>query len=168
MNWDAVGAGAELLGAIGVIASLFYLGTQIRQNTKTVRTAAYHAIVTNLGNLAADTGRDGAIADLFVRGQVDLESLSPTEQRQFGLLLQGVFRSFENLFYHYSTGMIDEVVWKGWEKRILRYYRQPGVQVWWQTWRDDCHPEFRRLVEGAPLPEGPTVPINLAESAFSD
>ena len=32
MNWDAVGAIAELLGAIGVIASLVYLATQIRQS----------------------------------------------------------------------------------------------------------------------------------------
>ncbi len=32
MNWDAIGAIAELLGAVGVIASLVYLATQIRQN----------------------------------------------------------------------------------------------------------------------------------------
>ena len=32
MNWDAIGAIAELLGAIGVIASLIYLATQIRQS----------------------------------------------------------------------------------------------------------------------------------------
>ena len=31
MNWDAIGAIAELLGAIGVIASLVYLATQIRE-----------------------------------------------------------------------------------------------------------------------------------------
>jgi hypothetical protein len=30
MNWDAIGAIAELLGAIGVIASLVYLAGQIR------------------------------------------------------------------------------------------------------------------------------------------
>ena len=29
MNWEAIGAVAELLGAIGVIASLIYLATQI-------------------------------------------------------------------------------------------------------------------------------------------
>jgi hypothetical protein len=32
MNWDAIGAIAELLGAVGVIASLVYLATQIRQS----------------------------------------------------------------------------------------------------------------------------------------
>ena len=36
MNWDAIGAIAELLGAIGVIASLIYLATQVRQNREQV------------------------------------------------------------------------------------------------------------------------------------
>ena len=47
MNWDAIGAIAELLGAIGVIASLVYLATQIRhsrdqmsQNTRAMRASA--------------------------------------------------------------------------------------------------------------------------------
>ena len=33
MNWDAIAAVAELLGAIGVIASLFYVASQIRRMT---------------------------------------------------------------------------------------------------------------------------------------
>ena len=48
MNWDAIGAIAELLGAIGVIASLIYLATQIRQsreqmgeNTRALRAGTY-------------------------------------------------------------------------------------------------------------------------------
>lgn len=47
MNWDAIGAIAELLGAIGVIVSLVYLATQIRQsreqmahNTRALRAGA--------------------------------------------------------------------------------------------------------------------------------
>ncbi len=32
MNWDAIGAIAELLGSTGVIASLIYLVTQIWQS----------------------------------------------------------------------------------------------------------------------------------------
>ena len=49
MNWDAIGAIAELLGAIGVIASLIYLATQIRQsrdqmerNTRATQAASNH------------------------------------------------------------------------------------------------------------------------------
>jgi hypothetical protein len=36
MNWDALGAIAEMLGSIGVIGSLVFLGLQTRKNTKEV------------------------------------------------------------------------------------------------------------------------------------
>jgi hypothetical protein len=41
MNWDAIGAVAELLGAAGVIVSLGYLAIQIRQNTAALRGNAH-------------------------------------------------------------------------------------------------------------------------------
>jgi len=34
LSWDALAAAAELLGALGVIATLAYLAVQIRQNTR--------------------------------------------------------------------------------------------------------------------------------------
>ena len=37
MNWEAIGAVAELLGAIGVIVSLMYLASQVRRNTHKTR-----------------------------------------------------------------------------------------------------------------------------------
>jgi len=33
MNWDAIGSIGEIAGAIGVVVSLVYLATQIRQNS---------------------------------------------------------------------------------------------------------------------------------------
>ena len=44
MNWDAIGAIAELLGAVGVIVTLAYLAQQISQNTRTVRSSAAAAL----------------------------------------------------------------------------------------------------------------------------
>ena len=37
MNWEAIGAIGEVLGAIGVIVTLAYLAVQIRQNTRDIR-----------------------------------------------------------------------------------------------------------------------------------
>jgi hypothetical protein len=34
MNWEAIGAVAEVMGAFGVIATLIYLAIQIRQNSR--------------------------------------------------------------------------------------------------------------------------------------
>ena len=37
MNWEAIATIAEIVGAVGVIASLIYLAAQIRQSTKVSR-----------------------------------------------------------------------------------------------------------------------------------
>ncbi len=103
-------------------------------------------------------GCNASAADVFVRGQSDLQALSPIEQRQFALLLVGVFRAYENIFYQFSQNMIDEVVWAGWKHRITRYFWQPGVQAWWPSWRDDCHPAFREFLETSNRPNAPVFP----------
>ena len=41
MNWEAIGAVGELLSAVVVIASVIYLGIQIRANTRVSQNEAY-------------------------------------------------------------------------------------------------------------------------------
>ncbi|MEM7099018.1 MAG: hypothetical protein AAF541_12225 [Pseudomonadota bacterium] len=49
MNWDALGAIAELLGAIAVFATLAYLAVQVRQsNIVTKEQAQYHMLQNQL------------------------------------------------------------------------------------------------------------------------
>ena len=36
MNWDALGAVAEALGAAGVVVTLVYLSVQVRRNSKEI------------------------------------------------------------------------------------------------------------------------------------
>ncbi len=45
MNWEALGAIGETVGALGVIGTLVYLAVQIRQNTKSLRASTYQAVL---------------------------------------------------------------------------------------------------------------------------
>ena len=44
MDWDAIGAIGETIGAVAVVISLLYLGVQIRSQTKQAQIAAMHDI----------------------------------------------------------------------------------------------------------------------------
>ena len=46
MNWEAIGAVGEVLGAVGVILTLGYLAVQIRQNTAMMTVQTVQASVT--------------------------------------------------------------------------------------------------------------------------
>ena len=53
MNWDAVGALAELLGAIGVIVTLLYLAVQVRYAKHQLEiNGVYSRAQTSLGILS--------------------------------------------------------------------------------------------------------------------
>ena len=45
MNWDAIGAVGEVLGALAVVLTLAYLAIQIRQNTAIAKMAAMQNII---------------------------------------------------------------------------------------------------------------------------
>ena len=73
MNWDAIGAIAELLGAVGVIASLVYLATQMRQNTRAMRASAYQEVLNQRDSVMLPLMQDGELAQLCSRGVANLD-----------------------------------------------------------------------------------------------
>ena len=50
MNWEAIGAIGETIGAIAVVLTLVYLSIQIRQNTRSVRAATYQSVAEALAD----------------------------------------------------------------------------------------------------------------------
>jgi hypothetical protein len=48
MNWDAIGAVGEIVGALAVFLTLVYLAGQINQNTKAVRATALDSSVSSV------------------------------------------------------------------------------------------------------------------------
>ncbi|MGE5208272.1 MAG: hypothetical protein ACM3KL_02955 [Alphaproteobacteria bacterium] len=69
MNLEAINAVAQLIAAIGVIVSLFYLAAQIRQNTRSMRAVVVdslaHSIVDLLGPQAQDPEQMRAFAGVI-------------------------------------------------------------------------------------------------------
>ena len=91
MDWDALAAIAELLGAAGVIASLVYLASQVRSSTFQAKQAAAQsrqAAIQSVVNKMNDFYNQVAIAssaDLWVRGSRGLAELD-SESRASSVL----------------------------------------------------------------------------------
>jgi len=137
MNWDAIAAVAELLGALGVVASLIYLAVQIRQNTRSLRMASHRGVAGEFqqSNLAAI--QDPQIAELLVRGLGDASSLSEVERLRFEGLLVSIFRTYEELFQLHRGGLADDELWESRERSMMRWLSFPGVRDWWLSDRSD-------------------------------
>ena len=154
MNWDAIGAVAELLGAIGVIASLVYLATQIRQsreqmsqNTRALKASSYQQLFENLGDA---TGRrlDNSLWERAVRlGLDDYAGLPAEDAFRFDWWMLETMRAFDNGHYQYRVGMLDEERWRIHYLDVASYFQNPGVREWWRMTTPNVSPHFVALVE---------------------
>ena len=127
MNWDAVAAIAELLGAAGVIASLLYLAVQVRQNTRQTRLAAQQATVQELGVALRAQAQDREWAELLSRGIEDIENLDKVERVQFLSHVGSILRLYESAYLHFREGTLDARFWHGFERAIADVIGCPGI-----------------------------------------
>ena len=94
MNWEVIGIIAEVLGALAVIATLFYLARQIRQNTVATTIATYDSITSGFNDLNSLLISNPDVASIFLRGNESPDKLSPDEAVQYAFL----YRSYANLW----------------------------------------------------------------------
>jgi hypothetical protein len=158
MNWEAMGAIAELLGALGVIATLFYLALQVRQNTKSVRAATFQETMRDISAVADLAAQHPDLARAYLGGLDDLGSLDEEDRQQFGVFMLAFLRRVENLVYQTEQGMLDPESWEGFREALGRMFSHPGIVTWWQQSRHAFNRPLRDFVEGELLRSDPEFP----------
>ncbi|MDR7069785.1 hypothetical protein J2X02_002636 [Pseudoxanthomonas japonensis] len=117
INWTVVSTLTEMVGALVVVVSLWYVGVQIRQNTRA-------ALATSRqGLLAADLG---LITDYITHGIDphligDDVQLSPLDERRFTWIVIKAIRIREFAWHQLQCGSLDEASWESYMAPI------PGI-----------------------------------------
>ncbi len=104
MNWEAIGAIGEILGAIGVIVTLAYLAVQIRQNTQVTRASTAQQMTDNWVSINLFIAQNG---ELVARSLTDPE-LTPGEIHSVLGYWRSLFHQWSNNHYQYSQGVLDD------------------------------------------------------------
>ncbi len=157
MNWDAIGAIAELLGAVGVIASLVYLATQIRQsrtqmgqNTTALRASSQQAVSENLNELLVRATSDPENLRVVSLGMTDITSLEGEDLMRFLIWAGGLLGGYENAHYQYRVGLLDEDRWGLYRMQLTKILSTDnlfGLHEFWKSGPLSATPEFVALVE---------------------
>jgi len=148
LNWDAIGAVAEILGALGVILSVLYLALQIRKDARARVAETSHAIAERAGAVQQILSENRELAACFPKGlRGDFDGLDETDRTQFGAFLSVVTRSYEDAFYQYHEGLIGERLWLAWARSIPDIVCTPGYLAWWGTRKHWFSDDFRTFVD---------------------
>jgi hypothetical protein len=147
MNWDAVAAIAELIGALGVIVTLIYLASQIRHGTLVTKASMAHSIAAAGRDWNKPIQSDPELAWIWQVGTEDPTKLSERERSQFSHLAFTFFRTFEDMHYQHLQGTLDDELWHGWGLLFGTYAKAPGLQAWWGARKPVFSPAFQRYIE---------------------
>jgi hypothetical protein len=140
MDWEAIGAIGELLGAIVVIVSVLYLAAQIRQNTEQARMTSIQAI-----NASNDSAFDPIYipenSAIFSKGQASYGDLDEHETLIFDMLMSRLIACIDTTSYQYREGMIDKEMYDRYVLFYSKFVSTPGGIEWLHRYQFSVSPE---------------------------
>jgi len=135
MNWEAIGAIAELIGGLAVLVTLVYLALQVRQNNQMQR-QQISAHQTN--HYVANThvlANNGELMHLFLKASTG-EEMTQVERWRYGTFMFGILENFQEMYFLHKAGVQYEFRWIGMQKSTYRYLTTPGGRAWWNSVRE--------------------------------
>jgi len=146
INWEAVGAVAGLLGAIGVIITLIYLAVQIKQNNNQLSGAATVAVYEYQRMLVEMLTTNTELYKIALRGNEDLDALTAWEKQQFTLWCLYETGMWEMCHKLYKQGALDKALYYGKVKYWLQLHSSPGRRDWWNIHTAMLSDEFYKEI----------------------
>ena len=147
MTLETLSALAQLIAAIGVIASLFYLAVQIRQNTRSQRSIVVDSLTSSLINLLGPQASDADLTRAFASATEDWYGTAAADRLRAVAVLFTLFKLFENAWFQKRQGTLDAQQWEGWDAYARMYFHLPGVKTWWKLRRAAFAHGFRDYIE---------------------
>ena len=132
----------QVVGALAVIASLIFVGLQIRQQTQATRATALQmnadywlAYFTMLA--------DKRFNEIYSKGALGRVELEGGEFEQFFFLCRATFMGCENQHHQHLSGLLDDDAYRGYEATIREQIAAfPGVRAMWKLVRHTYGAKF--------------------------
>jgi len=143
MNWDAIGAVGEVVGAAAVVVTLIYLTIQLRQNTQSAQNSAWQAIIRVLTDLDVTEATDPELSTFIRLAEADPRQLSEDQYWKFTKIAESRLGTFEYAYLATNRGTIESYYWEAIRPYAEHYMQKPGYRQFWSEAAEAVyHPEF--------------------------
>lgn len=129
MNWEAFGAIGEIVGAIAVIATLFYLSLQIRQTNKVNASAVRQGFYDSAARQMLHGTESNEFHSMLDRACMTDQELSPGERFQLFRFFQAVFVGYQCAYFQYHDGALGEEDWNVFRALLRSFWLLPGKEA---------------------------------------
>jgi len=138
---------AEIIGNAAIILSLVFVGLQISDNTREMRSAAAHNATVSLQAWYVEVGTNEQAAKVFRKGMSDPDALSKDEAVQFLMNVHSALIAYQSVYFLGTEGTLDAALYQAMFATMGASVPTPGFQWYWQQRRYSFTPEFQQYVE---------------------
>ncbi len=152
MNWEAIGAVGEVLGALAVVVTLVFLTAQLRQNTRATRAQTVQDLSKSLTEYLLVQAHSGELGQVWEKvEQEGYAALTVKEEFHFRGFTGAILYSYKNAYVQMQLVTIGEEEWE--EYRILLntlFDQWSSIKDVWETYKRFYPQDFVHAVEDDP------------------
>ncbi len=133
MTIGDLGSIGEFVGGLVVIASLFYLASQIRQNTRAMGVAAYQDAVRSANDVGVLLTQNPILGSLLARKTGDPATLNEAELFQTDQVLSMILRNYSSVLILERDGFLSAGdISTAYEAYLREIFASPSTREWWE------------------------------------
>ena len=128
MNWEVIASTGEWAGALAVVATLFYLARQIKQQNEIAKHNTWQGVMEQFNqlNLTYDSNK----LRILRTGKYDPDSLSDEDAAEFSFIMRVYHNSMLVAFRAYQSGYMNEAEWDELAQAFGAEFDCPGGRRW--------------------------------------
>ena len=148
MNWEAIGAIGESIGAIAVCVTLVFLTIQLRQANGSHRTVAYQTYLDARVQLLMSQ-LDPEINKVFHAVAFDPGAADQEELQKFHLAMHLAMTYFASAYELWQQGLLSQEEWESNLSMLSEYKGIRGFQLWWPATSNFYNDDFVKQIADA-------------------
>ena len=141
MDWEQVAITAQIITGVATLGVAVFLASQLRLQHRDSQKDITMRIQSRLDTYRSAMGKDRELSDLFIRGQVDYQSLDQKEKQQFFWLATGMMTSWMNM------GEYEDSIGYDMDELYYGLFSQKGTREFFSEARNAFPQDFQNKID---------------------
>jgi hypothetical protein len=137
---------AEIVGVGLVVASLIYVGRQLRQNTQIMRQNAAGYYLNLQERLCGEVATNRELAEYWLKGATEFDSLDAVDKQRIMLFEWRAMTGWNQLFQLRQDGLVPDSQWNELLWSVKNFGARQSAREAWSVFKDAFGEPFQDFV----------------------
>jgi len=137
----------EVIGLVAVLASLLFVGVELRQNTAAIQSQTSQDLMDSAHETLDAIITNAEFAEFILNAERSLADLSEVDRYRYRWYVHRDFDIWEQAFYEHAEGTLNDRLWRAYDKGSRAYFCQPAPAEIWREIKFSFGVEFREHLD---------------------